>query len=271
MIEYTPKRADNLPDALGNLYEILSLLRSPEGCPYDRKQTEKSTLQNLIDESYEYLDGVVKRDTALCREEIGDVLINALMILRIHEEKHDFSPQEAVNEAVEKLYRRHDHVFGKVRAESEEEALEAFNRAKREKEGRNADAKSIFEHIPSSLPPLEMNYEIQKKLARFGFDWPSIDGVVSKVHEELSEVEEALGEDDRDHLEEELGDLLTTIINLCRYVRIRPNVAIERTNEKMRRRFSGVFALANERGIPLDMENVDKLNELWDEIKRGER
>ena len=269
MIDYTPKRADNLPDALANLYEILALLRSPEGCPYDRKQTTKSTLQNLIDESYEYLEGAIKKDTALCREEIGDVLLNALMILRIHEEAKDFDPAEAVNDAVEKLYRRHDHVFGNIKVSSE--ALEAFNRAKAEKEGRKSDAKAIFDHIPSSLPPMEMNYEIQKKLAKFGFDWPSLDGVVGKVHEELEEVEEALGEDDRDHLEEELGDLLTTVVNLCRYMKIRPNVAIERTNEKMRRRFTGVFTLAEERGIPLDMAHADELNELWDEIKLAER
>ena len=269
MIEYTPKKADNLKDAFYNLYEILTLLRSPEGCPYDRALTPKSSLQNVLDEAYEYLDGVNKMDKMLCKEELGDILLNALMLLRIHEEQKDFDPVDAINDVVDKIYRRHDHVFGNVSVHNEEEALAAFNRAKAQKEGRKADARSIFEHIPSSLPPLEKSFEIQKKLSKFGFDWPDVNGVVDKVHEELKEVEEALGEDNQEHLEEELGDLLTAVVNLCRYVKIRPNQAMERANRKMTKRFTGVFNLADERSIPVDKEHVMELNELWDEVKQA--
>lgn len=271
MIKYTFTPAEDIPSAFNKLYEILSLLRSPDGCPFDRKQTTKTALQSMMDEAYEYLDGVNKNNIPSQREEIGDILINAFMVLEIHAEQKDFTPVEALNEVCEKLVRRHVHVFGDVKANNEEEAISAWNQVKKDVEGKNKDAKMVFEHIPSSLPPLEKNYEIQKKLAKYGFEWPDIHGVISKVHEELQEVEDAIAEANQDHIEEELGDLLAVVVNLCRWVKVRPNAAMERANRKISSRFTSLFAICQERGIPMDIEHADEMNNIWDEVKSAER
>ena len=265
---------DHAPDfdsSLDRLYTIISILRAPGGCPWDRIQTNKSTTISLIDESYEYLDGILKKDIASQREEIGDVMINVFMNLRIHEESKDFMPQDAVNEVCDKLIRRHPHVFGSEKAEDASEVLSLWNSVKENVEGHKDKAESFFSHNPASLPPLECSYEIQKKLKKVGFDWPDAAGVVAKVEEELEEVNEAIAEGDDDHLEMELGDLLFSVVNLCRFPKIRPNVALHRCNEKVKVRFQRLFDLASERGIPIDKDHVDEMNDLWEEAKRKER
>ncbi len=267
-INYTP--ADNLDSALDNLYTIITLLRSPEGCPWDRIQTNQSATESLIDESYEYLDGVLKKDKAVCREEIGDVMINVFMNLRLHEEAGDFKPFEAVNEVCEKLIRRHPHVFSDAKAENAGEVLSLWNSVKENVEGHKDKASDFFSHIPSSLPPLESSYEIQKKLKKVGFDWENVEGVIEKVREELGEVEEAVKEGDKDHIEGEIGDLLFSVVNLSRFMKVRPNTALFRCNCKVKERFQKLFDLAAEKNIPLDKDHAHEMNELWDEIKKDE-
>ena len=271
MIDNYREHQDSLPAAIDRLYTILTILRAPGGCPWDRVQTNKTTTQSLIDECYEYLDGVLKEDIPSEREEIGDVMINVFMNLRIHEEHEDFLPQDALNEVCDKLIRRHPHVFGEAHAESAGEVLSLWNSVKENIEGHKDKAESFFSHIPSSLPPLEASYEIQKKLKKVGFDWPDATGVIVKVEEELEEVNQAIAEDDEDHLEMELGDLLFSVVNLCRFMKVRPNVALHRCNEKVKARFQRLFDMASERGIPVDKEHVEEMNELWEEAKKEER
>ena len=271
MIDNYREHQDSLPAAIDRLYTILTILRAPGGCPWDRVQTNKTTTQSLIDESYEYLDGVLKEDIPSEREEIGDVMINVFMNLRIHEEHEDFLPQDALNEVCDKLIRRHPHVFGEAHAESAGAVLSLWNSVKENIEGHKDKAESFFSHIPSSLPPLEASYEIQKKLKKVGFDWPDAAGVIVKVEEELEEVNQAIAEDDEDHLEMELGDLLFSVVNLCRFMKVRPNVALHRCNEKVKARFQRLFDMASERGIPVDKEHVEEMNELWEEAKKEER
>lgn len=267
MIHIDYKDANNLSDAIDNLYTIITLLRSPEGCPWDRIQTNKTATQSLIDESYEYLDGVIKGNIDSEREEIGDVMINVFMNLRLHEEQKDFLPHEAINEVCQKLIRRHPHVFGEAHAETAEGVLTLWNNVKENVEGHKDKSEDFFEHIPSSLPPLESSYEIQKKLKKVGFDWCDVNGVFDKVQEELQEVKEAIAENDQDHIEEEIGDLLFSVINLSRFLKVRPNVALFRCNDKVKARFQRLFIKAKEKGIPLDKDHVDEMNQLWDEIK----
>ena len=260
------EQAGDFNSALDRLYTIITVLRAPGGCPWDRIQTNKTATESLIDESYEYLDGVLKGSREAEREEIGDVMINVFMNLRIHSEHGDFEPEEAVNEVCDKLIRRHPHVFGSEKAENSEQVLSLWNTVKEKVEGHKDQAESFFSHIPSCLPPLEESYEIQKKLRKTGFDWPDADGVFAKVEEELGEVREALS--DPDHLEEEIGDLLFSVVNLARFLKIRPNTALFRCNNKVKERFQKLFLLAQERGIPLDKEHVNEMNELWEEVKR---
>lgn len=269
MIDYDFKPADNLKDSLDNLYTIITLLRSPEGCPWDRIQTNKTATQSLIDETYEYLDGVIKEDAASCREEIGDIMINIFMNFYIHEENKDFMPHEAINDVCEKLVRRHPHVFSDTAtASSGEEVLKVWNSVKENVEGKKTDSQSILGHIPTSLPPLERSYEIQKKLAKVGFDWADYQGVIDKIKEEIAEVEEAIHDGNQENIELEIGDLLFSVVNLSRFLKVRPNVALYRCNEKIVNRFQKLFDLAQERSIPLDKDHVIEMNDLWDEIKK---
>ena len=271
MIQYNYTPADNLDSALDNLYTIITLLRSPEGCPWDRIQTNQTATESLIDESYEYLDGVLKKDNASCREEIGDVMINVFMNLRLHEEQGDFKPYEAINDVCEKLIRRHPHVFGDAHVDSAGEVLTLWNSVKENVEGHKDRSEDFFSHIPSSLPPLMSAYEIQKKLKKVGFDWDNVSLVIDKVKEELDEVEAAVNEGDRNHIEEEIGDLLFSVVNLSRFLKVRPNTALYRCNDKIKSRFQKLFNLASQEGIPLDKDHVKEMNALWDRIKEDEK
>ena len=263
--------ASDFPSSIDRLYTIISVLRAPGGCPWDRVQTNKTATVSMLDECYEYLDGVLKKDIDSEREEIGDVMINVFMNLYIHEENKDFLPQEAINEVCDKLIRRHPHVFGSEHAENATEVLSLWNSVKENVEGHKDKAESFFSHIPSSLPPLEESYEIQKKLKKVGFDWSEVTGVVEKVEEELEEVNEAIALGDNDKLEMELGDLLFSVVNLCRFLKIRPNIALHRCNEKVKARFQRLFDLAGARSIPVDKDHVDEMNALWEEIKKEEK
>ena len=270
MIEYQFKPALDTVSAFKNLYEIISLLRSENGCPYDRAQSEKSSLGNLIDEAYEYLEAVNQENRELCREEIGDVLLNVVTILQIHEDKNDFTSVEAINELCDKLVRRHQHVFGSVDAKDENEALSSWNQAK-EKEGHESSIKAVLSHVSSAMPPLEKCYEVSKKLGRQGFDWASIEDVIDKVYEELDEVKEAIQEGKPEHTEEEVGDVFWALVNLARWLKIRPDQAIEKVNNKITRRFCKLSDIATERSIPVDKEHMGELDAIWEEIKKEEK
>lgn len=271
MINIDYKDADNLNDAFKNLYHIITLLRSEDGCPWDRIQTNKKATQYLIDESYEYLDAVIKNDISSQREEIGDIMINSFMNLKIHEDNNDFLPHEAINEVCRKLIRRHPHVFSNFEAATPEDVINVWNSVKENVEGHKDNEMSFFSHIPSSLPPLLSSYEIQKKLKKVGFDWDNIDGVIDKVKEELKEVEDAIKEDKTDHIEEEIGDLLFSVVNLARFKKIKSDVALYRANEKIKSRFQKVFDKAIELNIPVDKEHNKELNEIWDRIKEEDK
>lgn len=270
MIDPNYKKADNISDAVENLYRIITYLRSPEGCPWDRVQTSQNAAEALIDETYEYIDGVIKKDISSEREEIGDIMINVFMALYIHDEQNDFKPYEAINEVCEKLIRRHPHVFSTEKADNPEEVLSLWNSVKENVEGKKLTSDYIFSHIPSALPPMEESYEIQKKLAKVGFDFDSADAIFDKIYEEISEVKDAIANGIKEDVELEIGDLLFSVINLSRFAKIRPNTALHMTNEKIKNRFIKLFSIAEERKIPLTKDHIDEMNQIWDEIKETE-
>ena len=172
MIKIDYKDADNLSSALDNLYTIITLLRSPEGCPWDRIQTNKTATQSLIDESYEYLDGVIKGNVDSEREEIGDVMINVFMNLRLHEEQKDFMPYEAINEVCQKLIRRHPHVFGEEHADTAEGVLTLWNNVKENVEGHKEKSDDFFEHITDYASYFAMLFDLA---LQSGFDYILVD------------------------------------------------------------------------------------------------
>lgn len=273
MISYTYEAKKTLDDALMQLFAIVTMLRSPEGCPWDREQNYKNVATNLIDETYEYIDAVMSEDSDHMREEIGDVLLNAMMLLEMHEEHQDVNIVEALNDVCAKLIRRHPHVFSEAVANNSSEVLDLWNSIKVNVEGKKSQDEDFFSRVPRSLPKLEEAWEIQKQMRKVGFDWPDIQGVIDKVDEERRELLDAIAHRDEhpDHVEEELGDLLFAVVNLARYLKIHPSVALHRSNRKVRSRFNKLARLGNERGIPLSWEHVDALNALWEEIKDEER
>lgn len=273
MINYHHQDAETFPEAVDNLYRILTMLRSPEGCPWDREQTPADVSRALIDETYEYIDALDNKDMLSCSEEIGDVLLNAFMISRIHEEAGDFTPVQSLNAVCAKLVRRHPHVFSDAQVADSSEVLDLWNNIKEQTEGKKAHEEDFFSRVPKSLPKLEEAWEIQKHMRKVGFDWPDIDGVLAKVDEEHGELIEAMKdrENNFDHIEEELGDLLFAIVNLARYLKISPSVALHKSNRKVRERFNKVAKRGAERDIPLAKSHVDALNDLWEEIKSEEK
>lgn len=273
MIDYQHTDAATFSEAVEKLYAILTMLRSPEGCPWDREQSPADISRALLDETYEYIDALLENDMDACSEEIGDVLLNAFMITRMHEEAGDFSPIDAINAVCAKLIRRHPHVFSHAQANDSSEVLDLWNSIKENVEGKKSHDEDFFSRVPKSLPKLEEAWEIQKKMRKVGFDWPNIDGVIDKVDEEHKELLEAIAkrETDPSHVEEELGDLLFAIVNLARYLKISPSVALHRSNRKVRDRFNKLAKIGAQRDIPLSWEHVDKLNDIWEEIKLDEK
>jgi|JTFO01.1.fsa_nt_gb MazG family protein len=272
MIDFTFEKKDALQDALMQLHTIVTLLRSKDGCPWDREQTSKSVAENLLDETYEYIDEVIRHDLPGQKEELGDVLLNAMMLLEIQEEQDEFSVVQALNDVCEKLIRRHPHVFSTAEVSSSGEVIDLWDSIKTNIEGKQSKDDDFFSRVPSSLPPLEMANEIQKKIRKVGFDWPHVDGVVEKVKEELSEVLQAKDHQDNsdEDLEMELGDLLFATVNLTRFLGYNPSVALHRSNQKMRGRFNALHQLAKQKNVPLDQEHLDEMDQLWQVVKSEE-
>ncbi len=273
MVEYTYFEATDFDGALHNLYEIVTLLRSPGGCPWDREQKCKDVVRSLQDECYEYLDALQDDDPEECCEEVGDVLMNLFHLLRLHEEQEDFKPVDAINGICRKLIRRHPHVFSTEYAADSTEVLTLWNKIKEDVEGKKASDDDFFSRVPKSLPPIEEAWEIQKKVRKVGFDWPDTQGVIDKVCEEMEEVLEAINavEPDQDAIEEEVGDLLFAVVNLSRFLKVSPGNALHRSNRKFRTRFNSLSQKCKERGIELNKENFESMDDIWDEVKQEER
>lgn len=269
MIDYTFKPAAYFESAISELYHILTMLRSPEGCPWDKKQTGRSMAQSVMNETYEYIDALDACNLGEQKEEIGDVLMTVLMILEIHQQDGDFEPVDAINGICEKLVRRHPHVFtDNAHAKDDSDVMKIWSNVKKNVEGREDHSEDdLFSNIPKSEPLVEQAYQIQKKLENLGFDWKDQKGVYDKVIEELEEVRTADNEQDR---EMEIGDLLFTVINLSRFYKIHPETALYRNTQKVKKRFNLLMKICKERNIELKTENADQMNEVWNEIKKLE-
>ena len=273
MIYFTYEKKTTLQDALMQLFAIVKLLRSEQGCPWDREQSPKQVSTHLIDETYEYLDAVLSDDKEGQSEELGDVLLNAMMLLEMHQESDPGADIEALNLVCEKLIRRHPHVFSDQKVANSSEVIDVWNAIKVDVEGKTHQKDDFFSRVPPSLPPLEMANEIQKKIRKVGFDWPQAQGVFDKVQEELAEVGEAFRNphDGSEDLEMELGDLLFSAVNLCRFLGCNPSLALHRSNQKMRSRFNALYQRAQAEGVQLNQENLAEMDRLWEEIKAERR
>lgn len=266
MIEYELHKTDDVATDMKNLYDIVTFLRDPvDGCPWDKEQMPRDIIRSMQGEIYEYVDALNDGDKPHQSEELGDVFLNLFLLGKIHDQNGDFSLADCLNDACEKYIRRHPHVFSNTEVKDTAEVLRNWNRIKKEKEGRTESSDDFFDGVPKSAPELERCYGISKKAVKVGFEWPDVEGVVDKVKEELQEVMDA--ETDEQTMEE-LGDLLFTVVNLCRKKHVKPQDALSYANNKFTGRFNILKKLADERKLVLEDLTPEKYDELWNEAKR---
>lgn len=265
MIEYELHKTDDVATDMKNLYDIVTFLRDPvDGCPWDKEQMPRDIIRSMQGEIYEYVDALNDGDKPHQSEELGDVFLNLFLLGKIHDQNGDFSLADCLNDACEKYIRRHPHVFSNTEVKDTAEVLRNWNRIKKEKEGRTEASDDFFVGVPKSAPELERCYGISKKAVKVGFEWPDVEGVVDKVKEELQEVMDA--ETDEQTMEE-LGDLLFTVVNLCRKKHVKPQDALSYANNKFTGRFNILRKLADERKLVLEDLTPEKYDELWNEAK----
>ena len=242
------------------LTDIVAMLRAPGGCPWDRKQTHRSLGKYLVEECYEALQAFDEDDPAKIKEELGDVLLQVMLHSRIAEEKGLFGVNDVVSGLTDKLVRRHPHVFGDDSAVTAEEVEAKWEANKRREKGR----KSVLDGVPMAMPALARSQSIHRRAANAGFDWDDVEGVMDKLDEEIAELKEA---STAEELEEEFGDVLTTLVNVGRKLDLDMETALRKSNRKFVRRFSRMEELCRERRLDLMEMGFSELEELWQETK----
>ena len=252
-----------------DLVRLMTRLRGPDGCPWDRKQTLPDLKPYVIEESYEVVDAIDQNDRAALAEELGDLMLQAVFIAEITREEGSFDIYDSITAIHDKLVRRHPHVFGDVVASDAEQVL--VNWEKLNQDERKAENKSVLSGVPQAMPALLKASRLTEKAARVGFDWRRTEDVLEKLDEELAELREAIAEGDAEHVHEEIGDLLFTIANIARKVNVNPEEALQSTNRKFMRRFEAMEARVREGDQNLDQLELEEMDRLWDEAKAAER
>lgn len=253
------------------LHEIVAILRSPEGCPWDREQTHQSIRKNFIEELYEALEAIDNDDPDGMQEEFGDIILQVMLHSQMEEELGSFSVYDVIETLNEKLIFRHPHVFGTQGASNAEEALGNWEQMKAEEKrlkGREGERQSVLDGIPPDLPALMKAYKIQKKAAKVGFDWDELGPVLAKIEEELGELREAIASKNEEEQADELGDLLFAVVNASRFIHADPEEALTRTNTKFKKRFSYIEEQLRIRGKQFDETDLVEMDSLWEEAKR---
>ena len=265
-----------------DLVQLMARLRAPDGCPWDRKQTHASLKPYLVEEAYEVLEAIDHTDITRLREELGDVLLQVIFHAQIGIEQETFSIEDVIHALAEKLVRRHPHVFGTT--DQQQESLNAddvkvrweqIKRNEREEKGQDSSA---LEGVPKTLPALLRAYQIQARAARVGFDWSDVTPVLGKLEEELQEFRDAMAASSasapstspqaNEHVEAELGDVLFTIVNVSRFLKINPEEALRKTINRFIDRFQYIEAQAALTGRSLQDMTVEEMDALWEQAKR---
>ncbi len=259
---------------LDQLRDIVAKLRGPGGCPWDQEQTHASLRGGLLEEAYEVVAAIDAGDDANLREELGDLLLQAVFHSQIASEEKRFTLDDAARDISEKLIRRHPHVFGAESAADSDAVLKRWEEIKRaEKAGAQSapQVPSALDGVSGGMPALIHATKVQKKAAKVGFDWDAAAQVIAKVREEIAEVEHAIEAECPGELEEELGDLLFSVVNLARKLQIDAEVALRRSTEKFIWRFKELERVVNERGLVLEKMSLPEMDAIWDEVKRKAR
>lgn len=247
--------------AIDRLLTIMEELR--EQCPWDKKQTLQTLRHLTIEETYELGDAILDNNLEEVKKELGDLLLHIVFYAKIGSETNDFDIADVANEICDKLIHRHPHIYGDVKVEDEEEVKRNWEKLKL-KEGK----KSVLEGVPKSLPALVKASRIQDKVAGVGFDWEEPQQVFEKVQEELAELQEEVNDANQDKIEAEFGDVLFSMINYARFLKVNPEDALERTNKKIIKRFQYLETKAKEMGKSLQDMTLAEMDVFWNQAKK---
>lgn len=258
-------------EAFERLIEIMARLRAPGGCPWDRKQTLESLRPYLVEETYEALDAIDRQDWDHLAEELGDVLLQIVFQAEIAREAGLFDIDDVVRSITEKLVRRHPHVFGEDAVNTADQVVERWDQIKAEEKAAKgrSEAAGLLDSVARSQPALLEAFEVGKKAAKTGFDWQRLEDLKQKLDEEMGEIATAVDAGNADDLEDEVGDLLFMAVNVARYLKIHPEIALRRANAKFRGRFAHIERSLAARDRTLEQASLDEMEALWQEAKGG--
>jgi len=255
-------------DRFQRLVEIMARLRAPGGCPWDREQTYDSIKPYTLEETYEVMDAIDRRDFPGLAEELGDFILQAVFYAQMAAEEKRFTISDSLDAINEKLVRRHPHIFADGDAETSSEVLQRWDEIKaQEKKDKGVQPTGILDLVLRAQPALTEAAQISRKAAGAGFDWPALEPVLDKVREELDELAEARQRLGPAEIEGELGDLLFTIVNVARFLKVDPEQALRRTNSKFRRRFAHVESRLADCDKTVQQSSLDEMEALWQEAK----
>jgi len=250
------------PDSFAALREIISRLRGPDGCPWDKKQTHASLKPYLIEECYEVLQTLEEGTPQKLCEELGDLLLQIMLHAQIAAEAGQFNIEDVVRGISSKLIHRHPHVFGGQKVQDAGEVELSWQALKQEERG---EGESLLAGVPEQMPALAYSQSIQRRVAGVGFDWDKVEQIIDKLAEEVAEIKQAPDQQER---AKEFGDLLFTLVNVARRVDIDLEMSLRSANQRFCRRFACMEELCRERGINLGSLSLDEQNVLWEEAKR---
>lgn len=249
---------------LEKLVDIVKILRSPGGCPWDIEQTFQSLRPHIIEEAYELADVMEREDLEGLREELGDVLLHVVMVSRMAAEKGVFGVSDVIDDVCQKMIRRHPHVFGEASADTVEDVWQNWEAVKK-KERQSGD---LFASIPMALPALMKANKVQKRASREGFDWKSNDGSIQKVEEERQELIEAMASENQQAIQEECGDLLFSVVNAVRKCGVEPEQALNQATRKFIHRYQQVAQQCQKNGRDLKSLSEIELAAIWETVKK---
>ncbi|MGM0838764.1 MAG: nucleoside triphosphate pyrophosphohydrolase [Bacillota bacterium] len=267
---YVPpvKKDELLYKQFSHFRQTIAILRGPNGCPWDQKQTHESLKKYLIEEAYELIDAIDEDDVDGIMEELGDVLLQVMLHAQIGEDEGYFSIEDVIEGVNEKMIRRHPHVFGDISVEDADEVVSNWEQIKMAEKGERAE-QSILDAVAKGLPNLTKAYQYQKKAGKVGFDWDDVAPMWEKVSEEIQELKEEIAKDgSAEKVEAEFGDILFALVNIARFYKIDPEEAVSATNRKFYRRFTFIEKKVKELGLEFEALSLEQLDEIWNEAKR---
>ena len=265
-------RSKEAGERFAELVRIMGRLRAPGGCPWDRKQTFDTIKSYLLEEAYEVMDAIDLRDWDGLKDELGDLMLQPVFFAQMAKDEGLFDIADSLEAINTKLVRRHPHVFADATAETAEDVKHRWDEIKKQEKAEQGIAphNSVLDGVPRSLPALVEAEKISKKAAGLGFEWPTIDDVIEKLQEEAAELASAQETADKEHIEHEIGDLLFTLVNVARFLKIDPEQALRKTNARFRARFHFVEREVNASGATFAETPLERMEELWQAAKQNE-